>query len=56
TGNKRYRDYAGGIFKAIEKHCRLTDRGYATVLDVETVPVRHDDKQETFYLVRLRKF
>ncbi|KAJ7868894.1 glycoside hydrolase, partial [Mycena leptocephala] len=50
TGNKRYRDYAWGIFEAIEKHCRLAGGGYATVLDVDTVPVRHEDKQETFYL------
>ncbi|KAF7367767.1 alpha-1,2-Mannosidase [Mycena sanguinolenta] len=51
TGDKRYRDYAWGIFESIEKHCRLPDGGYATVLDVDTVPVRHDDKQETFFLV-----
>lgn len=53
TGDVRYREYAWGIFQAIEKHCRLPGGGYATILDVDTVPVRHDDKQETFYLVRL---
>jgi hypothetical protein len=53
TGDARYRAYAWGIFEAIERHCRLPAGGYATVLDVDTVPVRHDDKQETFYLVCL---
>ncbi|KAJ7791767.1 glycoside hydrolase family 47 protein [Mycena olivaceomarginata] len=56
TGNKRYRDYSWGIFQAIEKHCRLESGGYATVLDVDTVPVRHDDKQETFYLSETLKY
>ncbi|KAF7340482.1 alpha-1,2-Mannosidase [Mycena venus] len=56
TGNKRYREYAWGIFQAIEKHCRLADGGYATVLDVDTVPVRYDDKQETFYLSETLKY
>ena len=38
---------------AIEKYCRLANGGYATVLDVDTVPVSFDDKQETFFLVSL---
>ncbi|KAJ6559325.1 glycoside hydrolase [Mycena sp. CBHHK59/15] len=48
TGDVRYRDYSWAIFSSIEKHCRLPGGGYATVVDVDTVPVRHDDKQETF--------
>ncbi|KAF8185316.1 glycoside hydrolase family 47 protein [Mycena galopus ATCC 62051] len=56
TGDERYRDYSWGIFEAIEKHCRLPTGGYATVLDVDTVPVRHDDKQETFYLSETLKY
>ncbi|KAJ7115276.1 glycoside hydrolase [Mycena epipterygia] len=56
TGDVRYREYAWGIFQAIEKHCRLPGGGYATVLDVDTVPVRHDDKQETFYLSETLKY
>lgn len=51
TGDKSYRDYAWAIFLSIEKYCRLKDGGYATVLDVDTVPVRLEDKQETFFLV-----
>ncbi|KAJ7615253.1 glycoside hydrolase family 47 protein [Mycena polygramma] len=56
TGNKRYRDYAWGIFESIEKHCRLASGGYATILDVDTVPVRHEDKQETFYMSETLKY
>jgi len=56
TGDKRYREYSWEIFEAIEKHCRLADGGYATVLDVDTIPVRHDDKQETFYLSETLKY
>ncbi|KAJ7223606.1 glycoside hydrolase [Mycena pura] len=55
TGDVRYRTAAWGIFQAIEKHCRLPS-GYATVLDVDTVPVRHDDKQETFFLSETLKY
>ncbi len=51
TGDKRYRDYAWKIFSAIEKHCRLPKGGYATVLDVDSLPVRYLDKQETFFMV-----
>ncbi len=47
----RYRNYAWAIFSAIEKHCKLPEGGYATVLDVDTIPVSLDDKQETFFLV-----
>ncbi|KAJ6505532.1 glycoside hydrolase [Mycena sanguinolenta] len=56
TGDKRYREYAWGIFESIETHCKLPDGGYATVLDVDTVPVRHDDKQETFFLSETLKY
>ncbi|KAK7007966.1 alpha-1,2-mannosidase [Favolaschia claudopus] len=56
TGEQKYRNYAWGIFQAIEKHCRLPGGGYATVVDVDTVPVRHDDKQETFFLSETLKY
>ncbi|KAJ4470167.1 glycoside hydrolase family 47 protein [Lentinula aciculospora] len=51
SGIVRYRDYAWGIFTSIEKYAKLPGGGYATVLDVDTVPVSLDDKQETFFLV-----
>ncbi|KAJ8509427.1 hypothetical protein ONZ45_g8394 [Pleurotus djamor] len=56
TGDTRYREYAWRIFEAIDKHCRLDDGGYATILDVDTVPSRRDDKQETFFLSETLKY
>ncbi|KAK7060811.1 mannosyl-oligosaccharide alpha-1,2-mannosidase [Paramarasmius palmivorus] len=56
TGDMRYRNYAWGIFTSIEKHCRLPGGGYATVLDVDTVPAKWDDKQETFFLSETLKY
>ncbi|KAF8920791.1 glycoside hydrolase [Mucidula mucida] len=52
----RYRNYAWAIFSAIEKHCKLPEGGYATVLDVDTIPVSLDDKQETFFLSETLKY
>ena len=52
TGVKTYRTAAWKLFSAIEKHCRLKEGGYATVLDVDDLNVRYEDKQETFFLVR----
>ncbi|KAJ3770678.1 glycoside hydrolase family 47 protein [Lentinula raphanica] len=56
TGDIRYRTYAWGIFTSIEKHARVPGGGYATVLDVDTVPVSLDDKQETFFLSETLKY
>lgn len=56
TGHVKYRQYAWNIFSAIEKHCRLEDGGYATVFDVDTVPVSLDNKQETFFLSETLKY
>ncbi|KAK0202740.1 glycoside hydrolase, partial [Desarmillaria ectypa] len=56
TGDIKYRQYAWNIFSAIERHCRLEEGGYATVLDVDTVPVSREDKQETFFLSETLKY
>jgi len=56
TGDVKYRNYSWAIFSSIEKYCRLPAGGYATVLDVDTVPVTHDDKQETFFLSETLKY
>ncbi|KAF5384592.1 hypothetical protein D9757_007472 [Collybiopsis confluens] len=56
TGDSHYRDYAWGIFSSIEKYAKLPGGGYATVLDVDTVPVTLDDKQETFFLSETLKY
>lgn len=52
TGNPRYRAYGWEIFQAIETHCRVESGGYASVLNVEEVPVTWEDKMETFLMVR----
>jgi endoplasmic reticulum Man9GlcNAc2 1,2-alpha-mannosidase len=51
TGDKRYRDHGWNIFQAIEKHCKIPSGGYATIINVDEVPVRHEDKMEAFFLV-----
>jgi hypothetical protein len=56
TGDNRYRDHGWAIFQAIEKHCKIPGGGYATIINVDEVPVRHEDKMETFFLVSLFSF
>jgi hypothetical protein len=51
TGDARYRDYGWRILQAIEKHCRVETGGYATVVNVDEVPARLEDKMETFMMV-----
>ena len=51
TGDSRYRDWGWEIFSAIEKHCRVPSGGYASVMNVDKLPVTWDDKMETFFLV-----
>ncbi|KAJ7159758.1 glycoside hydrolase [Mycena filopes] len=56
TGNPKYRKYAWDIFTAIERFCRLPEGGYASVLDVDHLPVKYEDKQETFFLSETLKY
>lgn len=51
TGDEKYRDYGWNIFQAIEKHCKIETGGYASVLNVDELPVQHEDKMETFMMV-----
>ena len=51
TGDPRYRAYGWSIFQAIEKHCRIESGGYASVLNVDVLPVELEDKMETFLMV-----
>jgi endoplasmic reticulum Man9GlcNAc2 1,2-alpha-mannosidase len=51
TGDRRYRDYGWSIFQSIEKHCRIPSGGYATIFNVDALPVEHEDKMETFFVV-----
>lgn len=52
TGDQLYRDHGWNIFQSIEKYCRVDSGGYATIINVDAVPVRQEDKMETFFLVR----
>lgn len=56
TGDSRYRDYGWSIFQAIEKHCRIASGGYASILNVDEVPVKHEDKMETFLMSETLKY
>lgn len=38
------------IFQAFEKHCKLPAGGYASIRDVDALPVQHEDRMETFWL------
>jgi hypothetical protein len=51
TGDNRYRDHGWDIFQAIERHCRIDSGGYTTIINVDEVPTRKEDKMETFFLV-----
>ncbi|KIK62084.1 glycoside hydrolase family 47 protein [Collybiopsis luxurians FD-317 M1] len=56
TGDTRYREWAWSIFSSIEKHARIPTGGYATILDVDQLPVKWVDKQETFFLSETLKY
>ncbi|KAF5384643.1 hypothetical protein D9757_007462 [Collybiopsis confluens] len=56
TGDPRYREWAWNIFSSIEKHARLPSGGYATLMDVDQIPVKWVDKQETFFLSETLKY
>ncbi|GLB43628.1 putative glycosyl hydrolase 47 family protein [Lyophyllum shimeji] len=56
TGDQLYRDHGWNIFQSIEKHCRLSSGGYATIVNVDEVPVRHEDKMETFWMSETLKY
>ncbi|KAF8339752.1 uncharacterized protein EI90DRAFT_3144066 [Cantharellus anzutake] len=56
TGHPKYREWGWEIFQAIEKHAKLPEGGYATVLNVDRLPVKHDDRMETFFLSETLKY
>ncbi|TCD70096.1 mannosyl-oligosaccharide alpha-1,2-mannosidase [Steccherinum ochraceum] len=56
TGDVRYRQQGWAIFQAIEKHCRVETGGYASVLNVDDVPVELEDKMETFLMSETLKY
>ncbi|KDQ62916.1 glycoside hydrolase family 47 protein [Jaapia argillacea MUCL 33604] len=56
TGDRRYRDWGWNIFQSIEKHCKIASGGYASVINVDEVPVTHEDKMETFLMSETFKY
>ncbi|KAJ3769999.1 glycoside hydrolase [Lentinula raphanica] len=56
TGNARYRDWAWDIFSSIQRHARIPTGGYGTVSDVDQVPAKLLDKQETFFMSETLKY
>ncbi|KAF9011252.1 glycoside hydrolase family 47 protein [Cyathus striatus] len=56
TGDQQYRIHGWEIFEAIQKHCRIADGGYATVINVDANPVEHEDVMETFFLSETLKY
>ncbi|KAH9947075.1 glycoside hydrolase [Amylocystis lapponica] len=56
TGDPLYRQYGWNIFQAIEKHCRVESGGYASVLNVDSVPAELEDKMETFLMSETLKY
>ncbi|KAI8981325.1 glycoside hydrolase [Trametes punicea] len=56
TGDERYRNYGWQIFQAIERHCKIDTGGYASIINVDNVPVEHEDKMETFLMSETLKY
>ncbi|KAJ7784540.1 glycoside hydrolase [Mycena metata] len=56
TGNEKYRTWAWDIFQAIERHCRVETGGYATIINVDEVPSRQENKMETFMMSETLKY
>ncbi|KAG6860344.1 hypothetical protein C0995_012457 [Termitomyces sp. Mi166 len=56
TGDQLYRDHGWKIFQSIEKHCKIASGGYATIVNVDENPARHEDKMETFLMSETLKY
>ncbi|CEQ42240.1 SPOSA6832_04020 [Sporobolomyces salmonicolor] len=56
TGDPIYREWGWTIFQSFVKHCRLPDGGFASILDVDQVPVKYEDRMETFWISETLKY
>jgi len=43
------------FFQSLEKHCRV-EGGYSGIRDVYSVPVSHDDVQQSFFIAETLKY
>jgi len=55
THEQKYRDWAWDAVQAIEKHCHV-GAGYSGIRNVDSVPVSHDDVQQSFFLAETLKY
>lgn len=55
THDQIYRDWAWDAIVSLEKHCRV-DGGYSGIKDVYSVPVQHDDVQQSFFIAETLKY
>ncbi|KAJ7173562.1 glycoside hydrolase [Mycena filopes] len=55
TGDAVWRERGWAVFEAIEKHARL-ERGYASIMDVDSTPVKHKDEMPSFFLAETLKY
>ncbi|GAA5824425.1 hypothetical protein JCM10212_000785 [Sporobolomyces blumeae] len=56
TGDPVYREWGWTIFQAFVQHCKLPEGGFASVLDVDQVPVEYEDRMETFWISETLKY
>ncbi|KAF9068764.1 glycoside hydrolase family 47 protein [Rhodocollybia butyracea] len=56
TGDIRYRQWGWQIFQSIETHCKVETGGYASIMNVDEVPSRKEDKMETFLMSETLKY
>ncbi|GAA6028046.1 hypothetical protein JCM8097_001846 [Rhodosporidiobolus ruineniae] len=56
TGDPIYRTWGWEIFQAFVKHCRLPEGGFASIRDVDQVPVVYEDRMETFWISETLKY
>jgi len=56
THNPIYREWGWTIFQTFEEHCKIPTGGYASIRDVDELPVVHEDKMETFFLSETLKY
>eukprot|EP00117_Sycon_ciliatum_P044095 scpid39647/ scgid31854/ Mannosyl-oligosaccharide 1,2-alpha-mannosidase IB; Mannosidase alpha class 1A member 2; Processing alpha-1,2-mannosidase IB len=55
TKEQKYRDWGWEAAQAIEEHCRV-ENGYSGIKDIDSVPVTHDDVQQSFLLAETFKY
>lgn len=54
TGESQYRDMAWQTFQAIDRACRMSEGGFAALVDVRNTQMR-EDKMESFFLAETLK-